>query len=227
MTRKIYFLTSPDSVGKSIFQVVSLLYPAMEWHLFTIHTAAEREAFEAAPHDPDVIISFLNGYILPAWLLERVHGAAFNVHPETPDYPGRDPQHFAFYEGSSTAGATLHRMEAHVDSGEILDVVTVPVERAAGVMNYIERSAACSIAVLIKNLEAILEGTIQAKVQRQWRGSARRSRQDFADMCRIEPTMEQSEIQKRIDAFYNPAHKSIHVDIHGYRFVYDPAPEKK
>ena len=225
MPQTIYFFSSGSSVARLAFDVASGLYPLHTWHQYIISTMEEQERFMAATHAPDLLISFLNPFILPASLLEGVGGRAFNVHPASPDYPGRDPQHFAFYEGSLTAGATLHQMEASVDSGMIVDVIEQPIDREQGVMHFIEKSNHLSIVLLLRNMAALLENTAVPAPEYAWRSSAKRSRRDFLNMCQIAPSMSEEEVSRRIEAFFNPAYRNLHIDLYGYRFVYDPAEE--
>lgn len=168
------------------------------------------------------MLSFLNPFVIPASYLASSEGRCFNVHPATPDFPGRDPQHWAFYEGATEAGATLHRMDESVDSGEIVDVMTAPSPRSDGVMRHIERSEVLATQLLLRHLPALLADGVKPTADRQWRTQARRTRADFLRMCRLSPDLPADEIRRRIDAFYNPAHRSIHIDLHGYRFVYEP-----
>lgn len=219
----VYFFTSTAPLSQLVFSLAAELYPTHDWRLFRLVTKAERVSFEADRHSPQLIVSFLNPYILPGKILDGVEGRAYNIHPATPDYPGRDPQHFAFYDGSSTAGATLHRMEQSVDSGEILDVAEKELDRAKGVDYFIEQSQLLSIVLLLRNLPALLDDTVKAAGRYRWRMEQKRSRNDFLKMCKIEPDMDAEEIRRRIEAFSNPAYRNIYVDINGYRFKYEPA----
>lgn len=221
--QSVYFFTSRSSAGRLAFDLARALHPAHDWRLLTIETRDEKAAFDAlAPHGPDLLLSFLNPYIVPEPLIDAVHGRAFNIHPATPRNPGRDPQHFAFYEGSTSAGATLHRMTARADSGDIIDVLEAPVDRDAGVMRHIEMSEHLSIALLAKHLPALLDGTIRPAGQWCWREEARRTRSDFLRMCQLSPSLPAEEVHRRIAAFFNPAYRTVAVELHGLRFVYDP-----
>ena len=222
MSRSIYFFTSKGRIGRLAFDVASTCFDTCEWSFFTLETEDERAHFEGERHSPDVIISFLNPYIVQSDLLEQVRGRAFNIHPATPEYPGRDPQHFAFYNGTSVTGATLHRMEPSPDSGEILDVLELVADRTKGVTNFIRRSEHASLVVLMRNLPKLIDDSITPVVDKQWCSKSRTTRRDFLGMCRIAPSMPEDEVRRRIEAFFNPEYRSIHVDIHGYRFVYDP-----
>jgi methionyl-tRNA formyltransferase len=219
----IYFFTSRSPAGRLAFDLARALHPLHDWRLLTIETGDDKAMLDVlAPHAPDLLLSFLNPYVVPEALLEGVNGRAFNVHPATPRNPGRDPQNFAFYEGATTAGATLHRMITRVDSGDIIDVLEAPVDRDAGVMRHIEMSEHLSIALMAKHLPALVDGTIRPAGQWCWRERARRTRGDFLRMCTLSPSLPAAEVHRRIAAFFNPAHRTVAVELHGLRFVYDP-----
>ena len=222
----IYFFTSTSPAGRKGFELASAAHAEHDWAMFVIESKEEKRAFEAQEHNPDVIISFLNPYIIPPALLACVGTRAFNVHPATPDNPGRDPQHFAFYEGSALVGATVHRMETSIDSGEIVDVLEETQDRRLGVMRFVERSEQLSIDLLLKHLPGMLVEPGPPANGRRWRMAAKRTRKDFLDMCAIDSRMDEREVVRRIEAFYHPDYESVYVEIHGHRFVYRPTAEE-
>ena len=78
------------------------------------------------------LFSFSTSIIVPSDVLRRFDGAAYNLHAASPEYPGRDPHHWAVYDGATRYGATLHQMTPRVDDGPIIDVEWFDVE--AGTM---------------------------------------------------------------------------------------------
>src|SRR5262249_229160 len=56
------------------------------------------------------LISHSTSVIVPASVLEVLQGRAVNIHAASPRYPGRDPHHFAIYDGAARYGATAHVM---------------------------------------------------------------------------------------------------------------------
>jgi methionyl-tRNA formyltransferase len=218
----IYFFTSRSNAGSQAFLQSSAAFPGFDWRLIQVENESDRMAFDELRHTPDILISFLNPFVIPNSLLKNAGGRAFNVHPALPEYPGRDPQHFAFYDGATLTGATLHRMDPSVDSGEIIDIIQTRADRERGVMHFIEESERLSLELLSKNLPAIIDDTIIPLESREWFTGAKTTRKRFLEMCRIDPYMDRIEIEKRIESFFNPNHRSIYIDLHGYRFVYQP-----
>jgi hypothetical protein len=67
----------------------------------------------------DCLIAFNSGVIVPKDALAR-YQRAFNFHAAPPRYPGRDPHHWAVYEGAEWYGVTCHVMTERVDAGPII-----------------------------------------------------------------------------------------------------------
>lgn len=215
-------MTYRAPICKLAFHLASWKYPDHNWHFYTIETSEERAAFEAEEHRPDIIISYLNSYIIPEQIVRLAQGKAYNIHPAIPDYPGRDSVHFAYYERAKTAGATLHRISPSVDEGEILDVFEVEFDYSYSVMGMDQLCVHASLQLLLINLESIINNTIKPKGNWRWRAEAKTTRSDFLKMCHIDRFASEEEVKRRIQAFFNPAYRTVHVDIAGYRFVFEP-----
>jgi methionyl-tRNA formyltransferase len=218
----IYFFTGTASIGQLAFDIATLRQAEHDWRKLVLDTPEKQRAFESERDVPELIVSFLNPYIVPASLLAAVGGRAYNVHPSTPAYPGNDPPHFAAYDGCFVAGATVHLMEAAVDRGPICDVWERPVDPAEGVVRLRELSLHMSVGILVADLDAIVTGTLKPN-GRAWRVENRHSRADFLELCRIDPRIAAPELERRLRAFHHPGYRNQpFVEIHGHRFVYDP-----
>jgi hypothetical protein len=66
------------------------------------------------------------GPIVPKETLVRFR-VAYNVHPGPITYPGRDPHHWALFEGAEWFGVTLHEMIEQVDQGTVLRTDPFPI----------------------------------------------------------------------------------------------------
>lgn len=93
-----------------------------------------REAFDAAlaaeidRHAPTLVV--LAGFmrILTPGFVEHYAGRLVNIHPSLlPAFTGLHTHQRAIDEGCRFAGATVHRVTAELDHGEILEQVVVPV----------------------------------------------------------------------------------------------------
>lgn len=93
-----------------------------------------REAFDAAlaeaidAHAPALVV--LAGFmrILTPGFVARYEGRLINIHPSLlPAFAGLHTHQRALDMGCRVAGATVHRVTAELDHGEILDQAAVPV----------------------------------------------------------------------------------------------------
>lgn len=93
-----------------------------------------REAFDAAlaaeidRHAPTLVV--LAGFmrILTPGFVEHYAGRLVNIHPSLlPAFTGLHTHQRAIDEGCQFAGATVHRVTAELDHGEILEQAVVPV----------------------------------------------------------------------------------------------------
>lgn len=97
-----------------------------------------REAFDAAltalidSHDPQgqpalvVLAGFMR--ILTPGFVAHYEGRLVNIHPSLlPAFTGLHTHQRALDEGCKFAGATVHRVTAELDHGQILDQAVVPV----------------------------------------------------------------------------------------------------
>jgi phosphoribosylglycinamide formyltransferase-1 len=93
-----------------------------------------REAFDAAlmaeidKHEPYLVV--LAGFmrILTDGFVAHYQGRLINIHPSLlPAFPGLHTHQRAIDAGCKFAGATVHRVTAQLDHGEILAQAVVPV----------------------------------------------------------------------------------------------------
>jgi phosphoribosylglycinamide formyltransferase-1 len=93
-----------------------------------------REAFDAAlmaeidTHRPDLVV--LAGFmrILTPGFVAHYAGRLINIHPSLlPAFPGLNTHARALEMGCKYAGATVHRVTAELDHGDILAQAVVPV----------------------------------------------------------------------------------------------------
>ncbi|MBT9550246.1 MAG: phosphoribosylglycinamide formyltransferase [Hydrogenophaga sp.] len=95
---------------------------------------ASREAFDAAlmveidRHEPALVV--LAGFmrILTPGFVQHYEDRLINIHPSLlPAFTGLNTHQRALDMGCKFAGATVHRVTAELDHGEILDQAVVPV----------------------------------------------------------------------------------------------------
>jgi methionyl-tRNA formyltransferase len=112
------------------------------WFDSVARTAAEYGIPVATPENPnrpaflarledlraDFLFSFYYRHMLKPALIEAVSRGAYNMHGSLlPKYRGRVPINWAVLHGETETGATLHRMVAKPDAGEIVAQQAVPI----------------------------------------------------------------------------------------------------
>lgn len=128
-----------------------------------------------------VLISYSTGVIVPPTVLSR-YERAYNFHAATPHYPGRDPHHWAAYDGVHDYGATCHVMAAKVDAGPIIGVGRRhPCVSGMSPHDYRTIGEETAKRLFAEFLPSLLDGTAEPNGEK-WTGATRR-RVDLIAMC--------------------------------------------
>lgn len=121
---------------------------------------------------PDFIFSFYYRHMLPPRVLQVAARGAYNMHGSLlPNYRGRAPVNWAILHGERETGATLHRMVAKPDAGEIIDQQAVPIlpdDRAIDVFRKVTLAAEM---VLDRSLSRLIDGSAHGVPQDPAHGS--------------------------------------------------------
>ena len=105
------------------------------WVYVDPRSCASREEYdrllarEIDPIEPDLIV--LAGFmrILSPFFVRRYAGQIVNIHPSLlPAFPGKDAQAQAIEAGVTTSGVTVHYVDEGVDTGPIIDQVSVAID---------------------------------------------------------------------------------------------------
>ena len=210
-----------DAVGK----VASDVSPATR--VQQVSTLERLEEASGSGATNPLLISAGTGVIVPGRVLERFRAGAVNFHGASPDYPGRDPHHFAAYDQCSRYGATAHIMTERVDEGPILDVEDETVASGAGPDTYLAAGRRCLMRLVARVVPRLLVGEARPDNRFTWRGN-KNSRRDFRSLCRIDPLSSDEDIARRIRAVEMPGYANAYVDVAGYRFRMEgPVPRQE
>ena len=123
----------PDAKGLVLAQEQGLKTAVVNHQAFA-QAPSPREAFDAAlmqeidQHEPYLVL--LAGFmrILTQGFVAHYEGRLINIHPSLlPAFTGLHTHQRALDEGCQFAGATVHRVTAELDHGEILAQAVVPV----------------------------------------------------------------------------------------------------
>lgn len=123
--------------------------------------ALDDGAFEAWLRDqrPEVCVLVAYGRILKQPILDVPAHGFLNVHPSLlPRYRGPSPIHTAILEGDEVTGVTVMRLDAGVDTGDILLQTRVPIALDDTTGSLSEKLAQVGAELLLEGLERIASG---------------------------------------------------------------------
>lgn len=215
MLREIVLLTGPrEATHLTVF--FRRQNPELE---VTLTETREDLAVALYPRRPGVrLIAFCTPTVVPADLLGRLDGQAYNFHPGPPTYPGRHPASFAIYEGAKRFGATVHEMVASVDSGPIVGVEWFDMP-AAPRLAQVEGMAAEAAVDLLQKFGPHLATSLAPLPPSGDKWSGRPSRQhDFDAMCELTADIDPVELDRRVRAFADGLKGTLYIPLHGHRF---------
>lgn len=166
----------------------------------------------------EILLSFGTSVIVPPDLLRRFR-AAYNLHAASPQYPGRDPHHFAVYDRVPRYGATLHVMTERVDAGPIVDVEWFDVPPECSPTDLLRRANEAAITLLRRWGPRLQGGEAPAAAGApiEWTGT-KRTRTDFLAMCQLPSSVSREEFERRANAFNMPGYDNLTVEMHGRTF---------
>lgn len=131
-----------------------------------------RRVRESEPMDtlrswnPDVIVVAAFGQILRPELLELPPYGCINVHGSLlPRWRGAAPIQHAILNGDPITGITIMRMDAGIDTGEILSQAEMDIPSEATTETLSQSMAVLGANLLVKTLPAYVKGSIKCHQQ--------------------------------------------------------------
>jgi methionyl-tRNA formyltransferase len=132
--------------GVSVYQPDKLKAP--EW----------QPIFAELNTDAYVVVAY--GKILPPWLLDLSRLGAYNVHASLlPKYRGAAPIHWAIANGETKTGITTMKLDAGMDTGDMLLQHEITIEPEDTCASIHDRLAEIGAGLMLKTLEALEKGT--------------------------------------------------------------------
>jgi len=166
----------------------------------------------------DLLLAFGTGEIVPIGVLQTPLLCAINVHAAPPSYPGRDPHHFAAYDGVSEYGATLHYMTSAVDRGPIVDAELFSVPVDASPHELLAHGNAAGLR-LVKEFLEVFDRSVPPSISTEYQWARRvRKRSEFVELCQVNAQMSHEEFNRRKRAAAMPGYSNLWTDVHGHRF---------
>lgn len=182
---------------------------------------ARDEIFVSALRElrPDLIVVVAYGQILSQTILDLPRFGCLNVHTSLlPKYRGAAPIQWAILEGEKETGVTIMRMDAGLDTGDILSQTATPISPADNSQTLHDRLAILGADLLAKTIPDFVAGKIVPRPQPVNGGSYARkiSKQDG----KIDWSLSAEKIGNQIRAFTPwPAAFTFYDNGSGQRFL--------
>lgn len=110
---------------------------------------------------PEVIVVVAYGRILPMEVLSLPPHGCINVHGSLlPRYRGAAPIQRAVWNGDAKTGVTIMRMDAGMDTGDILMQQEIPITESDTTGTMFDKLALLGGALLVETLKGLENGTV-------------------------------------------------------------------
>lgn len=129
---------------------------------------AREEAFLGALRDlqPDLVVVAAYGQILPERILDLPRFGCLNVHTSLlPRYRGAAPIQWAILNGDAETGVTIMKMDAGLDTGDILSQATTPIHPEDTSETLHDRLAALGAGLLVETIPDYVAGKVASRPQ--------------------------------------------------------------
>ncbi|MBI2791905.1 MAG: hypothetical protein HYX61_08100 [Gammaproteobacteria bacterium] len=166
----------------------------------------------------DILLSYGSSIIVPPEILSQYPWGAYNIHAASPDYPGRDPHHWAAYDGVLRYGATAHIMTPNVDDGPIVDVEWFDVEPQIRPNNLLRRANEAAFKIILRLAPKLQEWKRLQPLEGVSWGKYKRSRANFLEMCRVSAAITKEEFERKLHAFSGDKYNNLVIELHGHIF---------
>ena len=109
---------------------------------------------------PDVIVVAAFGQIIPQSVLDLPPFGCINIHASLlPSYRGAAPIQWAVIDGEKESGVTTMRMNAGLDTGDIIMKTVVPLDPEETGGSLFEKLSAAGSALILETLTAVENGS--------------------------------------------------------------------
>ena len=122
---------------------------------------------ELAKVRPDLMVVAAYGQILPVPVLELPPLGCVNVHTSLlPKYRGAAPIQWALLNGDRETGVTIMRVDAGLDTGDILTQQAIPIDPSDNGQTLHDKLAHLGAELLLRTLPDYVAGKISPRKQR-------------------------------------------------------------
>jgi len=115
---------------------------------------------------PDAIIVVGYGRIIPQWMLDLPPLGNINLHASLlPKHRGAAPIQWAIARGETTTGVTTMKLDAGLDTGDILLQQEIPIAPTDTAETLASKLAAVGANLTVTTLQGLQDGTIHPRAQ--------------------------------------------------------------
>jgi methionyl-tRNA formyltransferase len=116
--------------------------------------------------EPDLVVVAAYGQILPQAVLDLPRWGCLNVHTSLlPKYRGAAPIQWALLNDEAETGVTIMKMNAGLDTGDILAQETTPIQPADDGETLHDRLAQLGAGLLVRTIPRYVAGEVQPRPQ--------------------------------------------------------------
>lgn len=110
--------------------------------------------------EPEVIVVVAFGQIIPKEILDLPPYGCINVHASLlPKYRGAAPIQWAVIDGEPQSGVTIMKMDAGLDTGDMITKVVVPIAEEETGGSLFDKLSAAGARLLVDTLPSLTNGT--------------------------------------------------------------------
>lgn len=176
-----------EELGLAVLQTDSLRYAEVKQRI--------------VDEKPDLVVVAAFGMILGKWILELPRLGCVNLHASLlPKYRGASPISAAILAGDDQTGVTLMQMDRGLDTGPMLDKISINIEEHDTTESLTPKLADAAAVLLESRLTKLLAGEIAPTPQPE---GATETRQLTKDDGKIEWTKSAAEIERHIRAMWD------------------------
>ena len=115
---------------------------------------------------PDAIVVVGYGRIIPQWMLDLPPHGNINLHASLlPKYRGAAPIQWAIAHGETVTGVTTMRIDAGLDTGDILEQRELPIATDDTAETVAPRLASIGAGLTVETMQGLQSGSIHPRPQ--------------------------------------------------------------
>lgn len=151
--------------------------------------------------NPDVIVVVAYGKILPKEILDLPKYGCVNGHASLlPKYRGASPIQWCIVQGETETGVTTMLMDEGMDTGDILETITIQIGENETAEQLFDRLSVVSAQLMLSTLEKLEKGEITPKKQT---GTPSYAPIIKKDMAKLDFSLTAQEIHNAVRGYYS------------------------